>query len=97
MDLTSQTFEDVFQKLGVELVSGSEHRCGFFVVDGVRVLTVHHHTCGPATITGTAVQLFRKSLKLSEPEFKALVGCTLSREQFVTILRRRGHLRDVER
>ena len=97
MDLRSQTIKDVFQKLEVELVSRSEHHCGFFVVNGVRVLTIHQHTGGPATVKGTAVQLFRKSLKLSEPEFKALIGCTLSREQFVSILRRRGHLRDVER
>lgn len=92
MPLTQESVRRVFEKLDLERVSCAGHRGGFVVIDGVRILAAHLHARERRIVSDTVVHLLRKSLKLSEPEFRALVTCTLTRDDFVSILRSRGHI-----
>jgi hypothetical protein len=76
-------------KLKVEAVPCKHHRAGFLVVDDIRILKIHH-SHGVGDMPPTVAHLFRKSLKLSVAEFQRLIGCTLSRESYIEILRAKG-------
>ena len=94
MQMSLKDAEKVFNKLQVEDVPCKHHRAGFLVVDGVRVLKVHH-SFGVGNMSPTVAHLFRKSLKMSMEEFQRFIGCTMSREAYVQSLRDKGHLPNV--
>lgn len=94
MQVTKRDAAKVMKKLGIADVDCKHHHAGFLVIDGVKVLKVHRSRGGGSMPTAVA-HLFRKSLKLSVPDFQLLVGCTLSREAYVELLREQGVI-DVE-
>ena len=81
----------VMDKLLLVEVPCKHHHAGFLVVDGVRVLKIHHSR-GSGNMPPTIAHLFRKSLKLSIPEFQELIGCRLDRDSYINILRQKGCL-----
>jgi|GEM_PF-4674554 len=91
MQVTKQEASRIMQKLDVEEVPCKHHRAGFLVVDGIRILKIHFSN-GAGSMPPTVAHLFRKSLKLSVPEFRQLAGCTLSRNQYVELLRQKSQI-----
>lgn len=89
MQATKRDAKRVLQKLQVVEVSCKHHHAGFLVVDGVKVLKVHY-SHGNGEMPPTVVHLFRKSLKLDVDEFRRLMGCTLSRDEYIERLRQLG-------
>lgn len=92
MQINAADLRRVFAKLKVETVECKHHIRGFVVVDGRRVLSLHFSN-GRKDMWGSVAHLFRRSLHLSQSEFEELVRCTLSREEFVEILRSKDILR----
>ena len=89
MQVTKRDADRIMDKLEITAVQCKHHRAGFLVVDGVKILKVHYsHSDG--NMPTTVAHLFRKSLKLSIPEFQLLLGCKLSREAYVERLREQG-------
>ena len=91
MQISTKDASRVLEKLKVEEVPCKHHRAGFLVVDGVRILKLHH-SFGSGAMPPTVVHLFRKSLKLSLDEFQQLTGCKTSREAYIQILREKGFI-----
>lgn len=92
MQLSTKDASRIMDKLKVEDVPCKHHCAGFLVVDGVRVLKLHH-SFGSGPMPPTVVHLFRKSLKLSPDEFQQLAGCTTSRDAYIEMLRKKGYIR----
>src|SRR5262245_14514658 len=84
MQVSNKDASRVMEKLQVSEVPCKHHRAGFLVVDGVRVLKLHH-SFGTHDMPPTVAHLFRKSLKLSVDEFYELLSCTLSRDAYVEL------------
>jgi len=89
MQLTTRQAAKIFRKLKVVRKQSTHHVAGFVMVDGKKVLPVHY-SHGKKDIKGPVPHRFRKSLRLSEPEFAELRDCTLSRDDYVQLLRSRG-------
>ena len=89
MHLTTSEAEKICNKLQIELVSCKHHVRGFLVVDGRRVLPVHYSN-GRKDMPADVPHKFRRSLHIDVEEFFRLLRCTLSRDQYVTLLRERG-------
>lgn len=85
MQCSKQQAERVFGKLRLETVDCKHHRAGFLVVNGVRILKVHY-SHGRGDMPPTVVELFRKSLRLSRADFQELIGCHMSRDQYLDSL-----------
>jgi hypothetical protein len=92
MQVNKRNAGNIVRKLQIDEISCKHHHAGFLVVDGMRVLKVHY-SLGAGDMPPTVAHLFRKSLKLSMAEFQKLVGCTLTREDYLQILREKGYLR----
>src|SRR4051794_3375577 len=78
-----------FNKLQVEQIECKHHVRGFVVVDGVRIFPVHFSR-GRKELPMSVGHLLRKSLYLTDEEFRNLIGCSLSREAYFDILRNKG-------
>lgn len=89
MQLTTQDALRVVLKLGIEMVPCKHHHRGFFVVDGRRLFPVHF-SHGKKEFPPPVVHKFRKSLFLTLEEFAELVGCTLSKSDYLAVLRVKG-------
>ncbi len=89
MQMRIRDAANVMRKLDIAEVECKHHCAGFLVVDGIKVLKVHHSR-GDGNMPTTVAHLFRKSLKLSVPHFRLLVGCKLDRAAYVELLRKQG-------
>jgi hypothetical protein len=89
MQLTTKQAGRIFRKLHVMEKTSTHHVAGFVMVDGKKVLPVHYSR-GNKDMKGPVPHRFRKSLRLSEGEFAELRDCTLSRDDYVELLRERG-------
>jgi hypothetical protein len=95
MQLTTADADRVLRKLGCELVACRHHVRGFLTVDGKKVLAVHY-SFGRKDMPGDVPHRFRRSLHLTLEEFNRLLGCTLSRDGYLGLLRTRGVVEDAE-
>ena len=86
MQFSTSDAARVFRKLEIQTVTCKHHVRGFLVVDGKRVLALHYSN-GRKDMPGRVPQLFRQSLHLSLEDFSTLMGCTLSRAEYISILR----------
>jgi len=89
VQLRSKEIERVFRKLEIETKTSPHHVVGWLVVDGRRVLPLHYSR-GRDVTHGRLAHPFRKSLHLTPPEFAAMMNCTMTRDEYIEILRERG-------
>jgi hypothetical protein len=89
MQLSTREAEKIFNKLEVESVKSRHHVRGFVTFNGVRILPVHYSN-GHKDMPGQVPKRFAKSLKLSLDEFAELKRCSMSRDEYVRILQRKG-------
>lgn len=89
MQLTTREASRIFRKLEVEEKRSTHHVAGFVVIDGKKVLPVHYSR-GRKDMKGPVPRRFSRSLCLSDEEFALLKSCTMSRAEYVQILRDRG-------
>jgi hypothetical protein len=91
MQLSTNDAARVLRKLGVELTECKHHVRGFLTVNDKKVLPVHY-SFGKKDLPGDIPHRFRRSLSLSQDEFCVLVGCSMTRDQYLTLLRAKGVL-----
>lgn len=82
--------EKVFNKLSLE-VRSTGHNYGWLVVKGKKVLRVHY-SHGRGDIPEKIVNKIRGQLKLAQRDFKDLVGCPLTYDDYIDILKQKGLL-----
>jgi len=89
MQVTTSDAQRVLKKLKFELSDCKHHVRGFFTIDGKKVFAVHY-SFGSKALPGNVSHLFRKSLHLSEEEFREMVACYIDRAGYELILQERG-------
>lgn len=88
MEVSTREAERIFGKLKVNARRSTHHVAGVVVVDGVGRLPVHY-SHGRKGLHGRAAQMFRKSLYLEPREFLVLKSCKMSRDEYLSLVRRR--------
>jgi len=85
MQLTTREARRVIDKICDDRKDCDHHVRGFVVVDGKRLFPVHC-SFGNKDIPEVVVHRFRKSLHLMVEEFSVLASCTMTKEEYVTII-----------
>jgi hypothetical protein len=88
MQLSTNDAHRVLRKLEFELTECKHHVRGFFCLDGKRMFPVHF-SFGNKDLPGNVPHRFRKSLRLTDAEFKELLSCHIDRTKYEDIIRRR--------
>ncbi len=78
----------IFEKLRLE-VRSTKHRYGWFIYKGRKILRVHY-SHGKGGVPGRVSEKIRSQLKLSKNDFKELIDCPLSLEDYITIIKKKG-------
>lgn len=86
--VTMAEAEAVLEKLEVKWKTSKHHRAGFVYVDGIRSLPVHF-SHGRGNMPGHIGDKFRRSLLVKQNEFNELKRCTMSRIEWLRIVRQR--------
>ncbi|MCP5047131.1 MAG: hypothetical protein GY940_08155 [bacterium] len=60
-------------------------------MDGKKILRVHY-SFGKGNIPGRVSDKIRSQLKLDQDNFKNLIDCPLSKEDYLEIIREKGYL-----
>ncbi len=90
MQVKKSDIQKVFKKLGLE-VRSTKHKYGWLIVDGKKILRVHC-SHGKGEVSGKIGDKIRSQLRLSQDDFRSLISCPLSLEQYIEILREKGLL-----
>ena len=80
--------EKLFKKLNLK-VRSTGHNYGWLIVGSKKILRVHY-SHGKGDIPGKVVNKIRGQLKLSPEDFKTLVSCPLTYEDYIEILKQKG-------
>ena len=80
--------ERIFNKLSLQ-VRSTGHTYGWLIVNGKKILRVHY-SHGKGDLSDKIMHKIRGQLKLSEKDFKNLVACPLTYEDYLDILKRKG-------
>lgn len=80
--------EKLFRKLNLK-VRSTGHNYGWLIVNGKKILRVHY-SHGKGDIPGKVVNKIRGQLKLSLEDFKELIKCPLTYENYLGILKHKG-------
>ena len=88
MQIKKAEIEKIFGKLRLEERS-TKHRYGWFCFEGKKILRVHF-SHGKGDIPGRVSDKIRSQLKLSQKNFKELIDCPLSLDDYVVILKNKG-------
>lgn len=80
--------EKLFKKLSLK-VRSTGHNYGWLIVGNKKILRVHY-SHGKGDIPGKVVNKIRGQLKLSLEDFKRLVSCPLTYEDYIEILKQKG-------
>lgn len=80
----------LFDKLGLK-VRSTGHRYGWLMVNDQKVLRVHY-SHGKGDLPEKVKHKIRSQLKLSNEGFKDLVGCPMSYDEYLVILKKKGYL-----
>lgn len=87
MTIKAKDFDHIVNKFGLQ-TKNSGHLLAWFEYEGkIITRTKRSHTRGKDLPFQHSV---RQQLKLTEEEFQQATGCTLSREDYVEILKRKG-------
>jgi hypothetical protein len=89
VSFTKRDAERIFRKLDLQDKRNTKHVYGWLIVDGKRVLPLHY-SHGRGDMPGHVPERFRNAMHLNRGEFAEMVGCTMTREEYVRVLRRRG-------
>jgi hypothetical protein len=89
MQVSVRELERIFAKLDLQAKSSNHHITGWLVVDGRRVLPLHYSK-GRKDLPGNVPERFRRSMFLEPDEFADMKRCTMTRVEYVQILRDRG-------
>ncbi len=88
MQIKKTEIGKIFEKLGLE-VRSTKHRYGWFCFKGRKILRVHF-SHGKGDIPGKVSDKIRSQLKLSQKNFKELIDCPLSLDDYIVILKDKG-------
>ena len=91
MQLKKRELKTIFQKLELE-VRSSNHVYGWLIVDGKKILRVHH-SFGKGDIPAKIVEKIRGQLKLNQQNFKDLIQCPLSKNGYLEILKEKDYIK----
>lgn len=91
MGFTKRDAERVFNKLELQQRRNTKHVYGWLIVDDRRVLPLHY-SHGRGDMPGHVPDRFRSAMCLTKTEFAAMVRCTMTRDEYVALLRERGVL-----
>ncbi len=80
----------IFGKLKLD-VRSTGHRYGWFSFEGKKILRVHY-SHGKGGVPGKVTDKIRNQLKLSQKDFKNLIDCPISLEDYVSILKNKGFI-----
>ena len=89
MTIKARQFDRLVQKLGLKTRSG-DHLLAWFEHDG-RIIARTKRSRGSSSDLPMQHSI-RQQLKMNEREFRSAVGCTLTREDYLAILREKGLL-----
>lgn len=78
----------VFNKLSLQIRS-TGHHYGWLTVNDKKILRAHY-SHGKGDIPDKIMHKIRGQLKLSEKDFKNLVACPLTYDDYLAILKRKG-------
>ena len=88
MQIKKAEIKKIFQKLNLQ-VRSTKHRYGWLIFEGKKILRVHY-SHGRGSIPGRVSDKIRSQLKLTQQDFKNLIDCPLSRENYEAILKKKG-------
>ncbi len=88
--MKKKEIEKIFRKLDLN-VRSTGHQYGWLLVNGKKILRVHY-SHGRGDIPGKVINKIRGQLKLSKRDFKDLIECPLTYEDYITILKQKGFI-----
>ena len=86
--MKKREMERIFRKLDLE-VRSTKYNYGWLVVEGKKILRVHF-SHGSGDIPDKVTSKIRGQLKLSEKDFRDLIKCPLTYQDYIAILRGKG-------
>lgn len=89
MQLKKREIQKIFKKLNLE-VRSTDHVYGWLVINGEKILRVHY-SFGKGNIPAKISEKIRGQLKLDQNNFKGLIKCPLSREDYLKIIKSKGY------
>ena len=92
MQIKKSAMVKIFEKLKLE-VRSTIHRYGWLTYQGKKILRVHY-SHGRGDIPGKVSEKIRSQLKLSQNDFRDIIECPLSLEDYIEILKRKGVIGD---
>ena len=87
MQIRKRQIEGLFDKLQLE-VRSTKHCYGWFTFKGKKILRLHY-SHGKGNIPGRVSDKIRSQLKLSQNDFKKLIDCPLTMDDYVSILKKK--------
>lgn len=88
MQLKKAEIGRIFEKLKLD-VRSTKHRYGWFTFEGKKILRVHY-SHGKGSVPGRVSDKIRSQLKLSQKDFRDLIDCPLTLEDYISILKKKG-------
>ena len=88
MQLKKAEIGKLFDKLKLDARS-TKHRYGWFTFEGKKILKVHY-SHGKGSVPGRVSDKIRSQLKLSQKDFRGLIDCPLTLEDYISILKQKG-------
>lgn len=88
MQIKKAEIGKIFEKLKLD-VRSTKHRYGWFTFEGKKVLRLYY-SHGKGNIPGRVSDKIRSQLKLSQKDFRDLIDCPLSLEDYTGILKNKG-------
>ena len=85
--MKKKEIEKIFRKLDLN-VRSTGHQYGWLLVNGTKILRVHY-SHGRGDIPGKVINKIRGQLKLSKRDFKDLIECPLTYEDYISILKQK--------
>jgi hypothetical protein len=80
--------EQAWRKLEMVRKDTDDHHAYFYYDD--KLILATKRSFGSGKIEGAVQHLIRQQLKLTPSEFGALIDCTISRPEYVAILKKKG-------
>ncbi len=80
--------EKIFRKLKLQ-VRSTGHNYGWLIVKGGKVLRVHY-SHGKGDIPEKITNKIRGQLKLSQKDFRDLIACPMTHEDYIEVLTEKG-------
>jgi hypothetical protein len=90
MQIKKAEIAKIFKKLKLQ-VRSTKHRYGWFMFNDRKILRVHY-SHGKGTLPGRVSDKVRSQLKLNQEDFRNLIDCPLTLENYVAILKRKRHI-----